>query len=455
MSLPGALEWSWVASDTGIDEPSLALPAPFNDSLSNADFALTTYDWLDERTFTPAHPDIVDHAWVCPSLDPEYDASHFELDFTFCSPVISSYTASNNEFGGPISTEDEASSATDKINGYAESMWDLSSSFTGMSSLRDFSFKNPTDASSRIPSSGPSCADSNEVPERDLQCDWPQCSSLGSFGNVENYKSHLKYHARQVSNKWGVGQRCTWHGCNSKATHKNRNLFEGHLNNIHVNPLVCTVKHCKHKTPFRANYDLQRHIATVHGVQSKYKCPYDSCADKGKGFIRKDKWLMHLKERHEFEPCPHAHCQHRLENIPLWRQSTSKYIGKSHSNFECSLKSCKETISRFSESQLLEHLEIHHEMEWTLVLKMKDTVKAAGDGILRSAHLPQGVEVRDCQICGDLASLQHTVSESDYQMAVTTMQSESSTVLLEKTTGLGGGSESPEGGSPINTLWKR
>jgi hypothetical protein len=239
--------------------------------------------------------------------------------------------------------------------------------------------------------------DFDEISAKGLRCDWPKCSDLGVFDSIEKHKSHIKQHARDVSSSWNPGWKCTWHKCNSKASHRSRNVFEAHLNNIHVNPLVCTVKHCKHKTPFRANHDLQRHIATVHNVDSKYTCPYMSCA--GRGFIRKDKWMSHLKEHHDTEPCPYAHCQRRMENIPLHQRSVSKHIGKTHSNFECALKSCKGKISRFAESQLLEHLELHHAMEWALVLKARDLVKADGGRILTSDHLLQVVELRDCKMC--------------------------------------------------------
>jgi hypothetical protein len=239
--------------------------------------------------------------------------------------------------------------------------------------------------------------DLEELLNDDLRCDWPQCSSLSAFETLEKHKCHLKEHAQDVSSRWSPGLKCTWHQCSSKASHRSRNLFETHLNNIHLNPLVCTVKPCKHKTPFRANHDLQRHIATAHNVDSKYKCPYMSCT--GRAFIRKDKWMTHLKEHHDTEPCPYEHCQRRLENIPFHQRSVSKHIGKAHSNFECGLKSCKDRISRFKESQLLEHLQLHHSMEWALVLKARDIMKAKGDRTLTSDYIKQGLSVRDCKIC--------------------------------------------------------
>jgi len=240
-------------------------------------------------------------------------------------------------------------------------------------------------------------ADSKELLDNDLRCDWAQCSSLPVFETIEKHKSHLKEH--EVSSQWSPGLKCTWFKCSSKAAHRSRNVFEAHLNNIHLNPLVCTVTPCKHKTPFRANHDLQRHIATVHCVDSKYKCPYMSCM--GRAFIRKDKWITHLKEHHDTEPCPYEHCQRRTENVPFHQRSVSRHIGKVHSNFECDLKSCKGKISGFKESQLLEHLQLHHAMEWAVVLKSRETMKANGDRTLTSDCIKQDLDVHDCKICAE------------------------------------------------------
>lgn len=236
-----------------------------------------------------------------------------------------------------------------------------------------------------------------EVSAQELRCDWPQCSSLDPFESIDTHKSHIKHHAQEVSNKWSPGQKCTWHRCTSNASQRNRNLFDTHINNIHVNPLLCTVLHCKHKRPFRANHDLQRHIDTAHNVSSRYQCPYSSC--RSRGFIRKDKFIRHLKEHHDTEPCPYAHCQRQTDMIPLHQRSISKHIGKAHGSFECALGNCKGKISGFAESQLLEHLQLHHAMEWPSVLKARDMIKAKCDRTLTASYLKQCSEVQDCRIC--------------------------------------------------------
>jgi hypothetical protein len=345
------------------------------------------------------------------SLDSDCDSSLFGIarhPFTVCpwTSNFSGCTASDDVLSHTLLTQGNAIAGWDDPKFDFElcpsfvSTLDLDFCSTSLGSQFELNSTQFADALLQIDSCAPPIWSRNvdfEISVRDLQCDWPQCSSLGVFDGIEKHKSHIKHHARDVSNNWSPGRKCTWHKCSSKASHRSRNLFEAHLNNIHVNPLVCTVKHCKHKTPFRANHDLQRHIATAHNIDSKYTCPYTYCA--GRGFIRKDKWMSHLKEHHDTEPCPYAHCQRRTENIPLHQRSVSKHIGKTHSSFECALKSCKGKISRFAESQLLEHLELHHAMEWVLVLKARDMVKADGDRTLTSDHLLQDLEVRDCKIC--------------------------------------------------------
>jgi hypothetical protein len=251
----------------------------------------------------------------------------------------------------------------------------------------------------RIPAPWINKEDGDEFSERDLRCNWPQCSSIGEFNNVEEQKIHIKHHAQEVSSNWSPDRRCTWHNCRSKASHKSQNLFDTHINNIHVNPLVCTVNHCKHKAPFRANHDLQRHIATAHHVYVKFKCPFEPCMSRGRGFTRKDKFLSHLKEHHETAPCPYSHCQYGQGDGPLHRKSTSKHVGKAHGFFECALKSCEGKVSRFLEAQFLEHLEIQHAMKWALVLKARDVMMASGGLTLQPQHLLQGVDVRDCRVC--------------------------------------------------------
>jgi hypothetical protein len=237
-----------------------------------------------------------------------------------------------------------------------------------------------------------------------LDCNWKDCPSGDLCSTIESHRSHLKSHAETAREDWKCQQKakksdggikCTWNGCTTKARYKSEKLFEQHLVNIHINPLVCTVKHCKHTKPFRANHDLQRHIATAHAGTPKYCCPFTFCS--GKRFPRKDKWMKHLHDHHDTEPCPYAHC---LDDsfVGCPGKSTAAHIAKMHGTFECGLSSCnKGKVSGFSDAALSEHLQVSHNIEWAIVLKARDCAKAKGDSTLRNEHLPE--IPHECKSC--------------------------------------------------------
>ncbi|KAF8863594.1 hypothetical protein BDZ45DRAFT_105030 [Acephala macrosclerotiorum] len=230
---------------------------------------------------------------------------------------------------------------------------------------------------------------------RQFQCDWPRCVKAGSFSSVEAWKNHIKEHARSVRNSWKPLEPCCWYGCPSKARHKTSKLFEDHLNNIHINPLICTVEGCKHKKPFRGKADLQRHISSVHIDGVKSRCPFPRCMSEGRDFSRKDKLISHLREIHDTDPCPFSHC---IGGLNPMIDSTAKHIGKLHGEFECGLRSCRRSLSQFCERGFLEHLQLDHNMRWELVLKTRDAAKSLGSGTIRDEHI-MSMEVEDCSVC--------------------------------------------------------
>lgn len=239
-----------------------------------------------------------------------------------------------------------------------------------------------------------------------FDCKWKDCSSSDSCSIIEKHRAHLKSHAETAREDWKCQQKakepdggikCTWNGCMTKAKYKSEKLFEQHLVNIHINPLVCTVKHCRHTKPFRANHDLQRHIATAHAGTSKYRCPFSFCA--GKPFPRKDKWIKHLHDHHDTEPCPYAHCLDDTFVVGP-EKSTAEHIAKMHGIFECGLASCsKGKVSGFSDTALSEHLQVAHDIGWAIVLKARDRAKAKGDSTLRIEHLPEIPRPHWCTSC--------------------------------------------------------
>lgn len=240
---------------------------------------------------------------------------------------------------------------------------------------------------------------------RELRCEWPQCSKL-EFSNAEEHKFHTKVHAREVRNSWkpsGSNNKCTWHNCTSKARLKTSKLFEDHISNIHINPLICSRDGCTHKTPFRGKADLQRHIDSVHEIIAKIKCPYPECQiSDEKSFCRKDKLICHLRKAHASDPCPYNHCASSIALCIDACDDTARHIGKMHGEYECALKSCLGTRSQFSEEGMLEHLQLNHNIRWEMVLKIRDVIKKIDGKVLKDDHLRGRFEVSNCTSCAKL-----------------------------------------------------
>lgn len=322
------------------------------------------------------------------------------------TPTVSTSTTTSASFDGWVWFQNEAYSLP-------EVFWPPSAALGGCSgpTLRrgseDFSFQPPSNPINIRGPEGNAVFPGLDEPfvfhppslrsltPRQFQCNWPRCVKVGSFGSVEEWKKHMKEHARCVRNSWKPLEPCCWYGCSSKARHKTSKLFEDHLNNIHINPLICTVEGCKHKKPFRGKADLQRHISSVHIEGLKSRCPFPRCMSEGKDFSRKDKLISHLREIHDTDPCPFSHCSGELNPMT---DSTAKHIGKLHGEFECALKSCRRSVSQFCERGFLEHLELDHNMRWEVVLKTRDIVKSLGNGSLRDEHI-LSTQADDCSLC--------------------------------------------------------
>ncbi|KAE8452852.1 hypothetical protein EG329_013124 [Mollisiaceae sp. DMI_Dod_QoI] len=318
------------------------------------------------------------------------------------SPRVSTSTITFPSISGSIFPENEASSMSEvelwkplgiwsgphSRQGSGDCHIQSPSSFADFLSLEDgFVRPDPDAPVAFLPTFVESSA------SRNFQCDWPQCPQKGPFTGVEGWKSHKKDHARAIHKSWKPFQQCSWHGCPSKARYKTTKLFEDHLNNIHINPLICTIEGCRHKKPFRGKADLQRHINSVHMDGSKLRCPFSKCTTEGRDFSRKDKLISHLREIHDTDHCPYSHC---VEELNPMTDSTAKHIGKLHGEFECALRSCKKSTSQFCERGFLDHLQLDHNMNWETVLRTRDIAKIFGDKTLRDEHI---IDVRDCNIC--------------------------------------------------------
>jgi len=236
-------------------------------------------------------------------------------------------------------------------------------------------------------------------------CQWRDCSSKIRFSSHEEVTLHQRMHGKEVLGNWTTNGRCTWNGCVSKAKFGTRKSLQTHLENIHINPLTCTVPACSHKRPFRNNFDLERHKKTAHTKTRNFECPFPNCDAKPKAFMRRDKWLNHFREIHGEEEagnlaCPLPHCLNPVEESSNPRERFPEHIKKEHGNYECGLGSCRQKLSSyFSEQVLQEHLQRHHGMRRSAVVDVQSAVKRDRERTIRAVHVPKDVYCGKCTVC--------------------------------------------------------
>jgi len=227
-------------------------------------------------------------------------------------------------------------------------------------------------------------------------CNWPSCKSVTLYGTIRDLQNHqTDVHVAAILKGWPGS--CSWPGCNSKIFFKTSNRLESHVYNVHITPLCCTVAGCKHQRPFERQADLERHVASRHTDQRKYKCPYPRCRHT-RTFSRKDKLKQHERTYHGQFACQLNHCIYGF----LSKEKLQNHDSRSweHGGHECHLGSCGRTeASRFCRYTTLRwHLEDDHmipsEAASQAIKKLKypDT--------LTSAHFPDGFsDFRDCEGC--------------------------------------------------------
>ena len=239
-----------------------------------------------------------------------------------------------------------------------------------------------------------------------FSCTWDGCP-YGSSSEA-TLPVHLKQHASSVLRQWSQHSTCMWQGCKSKASFKDERLYKLHLQNIHINPLVCPILKCHHKRPFRDYADLFRHRSTAHSVLRPYVCPFENCPEEVSTFARKDKWVKHIREiPHEGDKfCPYYHCteQATLSAGFQTREEISKHFAKLHSNYEssqilCALGACafNPESERWTSSGLQDHLKRFHGMESDDAQYSQILVILEGTAqVLR--HAPWRVNWHDCTV---------------------------------------------------------
>lgn len=113
--------------------------------------------------------------------------------------------------------------------------------------------------------------------------------------------------------------------------------------------------------------------------------------------MRKDKWLNHLRSRHCGDACPLNHCEAGCKGDFQSQAEVVEHIKKFHGSFECGIGSCSaESRSRFSEFDLLKHLEIAHGMQYSDIGSARNVAKLAADRTVRSKDVPL---FEDCICC--------------------------------------------------------
>lgn len=237
-----------------------------------------------------------------------------------------------------------------------------------------------------------------------LRCDWPSCTLQTTFGTVYDLQNHkTDIHIADVLKTWPGP--CSWPGCNCRAVFKTSKRLESHVYNIHVTPLRCKVVGCNHTRPFERQADLERHFASKHTKERKFKCLEPKCQQS---FARKDKFKLHQRNCHEHFACHHNHCNSGASSeAGLKRHLTIVHdwtFRWRHFYYECGLGSCAFTEpSYFLTSKLERHVEQDHQLSRGVIREATRTLHASKTTKLTLEHFPSGVlDFQDCADCKEL-----------------------------------------------------
>jgi len=156
---------------------------------------------------------------------------------------------------------------------------------------------------------------------------------------------------------------CSWPGCAKTTAFKTQKLLETHLENIHINPLICTQPHCPYNIPFPRKGDFDRHLASKHGIGRLFRCPDSHCRWHNRPFGRKDKFRQHMsKYSHGTFHCQFDHCEHKTKG--LWtKEDLANHEQAHHTDVgttECAIGNCEGSNSRFTKYDWEAHLRWQH-----------------------------------------------------------------------------------------------
>jgi hypothetical protein len=192
-------------------------------------------------------------------------------------------------------------------------------------------------------------------------CNWPGCTSTKLFSNQIAQSEHVSAtHILDVLQN--TSSSCTWPGCTKSKLDTSKKL-ENHVFNIHIEPLRCPFSGCSRTEPFGRKGDLDRHIASVHKRERRWKCPRRNCSFHIKGFPRKDKLNEHLRTRgHGALKCEYRHCGKSAADFApfLTEAELMSHFDDHHGNFECGIGSCANTSSALTPRTLRSHVFRYH-----------------------------------------------------------------------------------------------
>jgi len=242
------------------------------------------------------------------------------------------------------------------------------------------------------------------------------------FSGREALRDHVeKVHITTLQASWPG---CKWPDCKSrKGSFATSKLLEDHLQNIHIEPLICPVLKCSHEEPFGKQGDLERHHKSIHADGAvPYKCPHPSCPKPINGFARRDKLKEHIRNWHGSFECliqdchrgpgngfktdeqlqSHVRTAHReLEGrclLPHCETSNTteaalgmllhEHYEAIHGDYNCELGLCGKTQSSdFIPYTLKKHLIHDHDIGPSEAVGLVDTLISAGECALKGSQL--------------------------------------------------------------------
>ena len=239
------------------------------------------------------------------------------------------------------------------------------------------------------------------------RCDMPSCRAL-AFDTEDGIRSHQAEHLSKLCKQWEIDSSCPWPICRSHAsnvTFMSLTTFRKHFQQTHLKSKWCHLAGCKIDKPFGTQHDLRRHIRTAHDYDNTFCCPLESCSQS---FSRQDKLDNHVAKAHNTCKCQFDHCGSVILDAQATKNDHSTTFHQERPTFECALKGCESTISRFNRKGAERHLVSHHRVtsSWGSARKFLRRVEKMERGdikIITAGARYTNQCIRLCKICSQKA----------------------------------------------------